>query len=319
MEEQTYGIRIRDKIIVAAFIGIIFLILAGNAFVRFILPPIYGYGNYVVQMQEYYMEYSEQYEYWDICTIEYPQIDGIKEDVAKKLNKLMYDTAMDRTYYWHLKPNLRVKIAQNWYHMYCSDVACEVPYHSRYLLSLSYEEIYAPDYVLYHVHTTKRALNVDLITGEQYELEDIIQIDEAFIKSFADKANQKYDALFPEEEEIHDTLFSWFLKNDKEWNKSYEFFPYFYITENKDFVVGISVDPKFLQERPPQNDVYEVFYPAEELMQFQTDSEFWEKYESSESAGEVVECEELHENIWLGKDAGTWGFWEDGIGTLWKQ
>ena len=47
------------------------------------------------------------------------------------------------------------------------------------------------------------------------------------------------------------------------------------------------------------------------LEPYRIDSEFWDLYEKSESTGEVLECEDLKENLWLGKDAGVWDMWKE--------
>ncbi len=47
---------------------------------------------------------------------------------------------------------------------------------------------------------------------------------------------------------------------------------------------------------------------AEELAPFRTQSEFWDRYENSEMAGEVLPCADKQENIWLGEEASVWGW-----------
>ena len=44
----------------------------------------------------------------------------------------------------------------------------------------------------------------------------------------------------------------------------------------------------------------------EELEAFKKESDFWEKYDKSELAGEVLPCPDKKENIWLGENAGIW-------------
>ncbi len=43
-------------------------------------------------------------------------------------------------------------------------------------------------------------------------------------------------------------------------------------------------------------------------MQYRTDSDFWSWYDASEAAGEVLECKDLQQNLWLGKEASVWEF-----------
>lgn len=301
----------RSKIMPAVIACLVFMIAAGVAALAYGGRGPRGYQDYQVQMQQYFSEYTDRYTYPEVITVEYPKITGIEGEQLDKINQMMYDTAMDRTDYWHLKPDDYVSGLQQEYSIFSSDASCDVSYHSQYLLSLNYEETYAPISPVYYVSKTKRGLTVDLTTGEQYGLGDIIRIDSAFISFWSDKANKGYGDFFGDSEEDREVLLSWFSGGDEEWNEYYEFHPYFYVREDKDFMVGIAVDPKYVSRaRPPQEDAYEIVCSVEELEEFKTESEFWEKYDLSESAGEVVECEELQENRWLSDLSGAEDYWE---------
>ena len=94
-----------------------------------------GCHDYTIQKEQYYVEYSDQYDYWDVITVEYPVLSGVQGEQAEGINRLLYDTAMEQVDYWHLSPNEEVKELQEKYSIYSSDVRCEVPYHSQYLMS----------------------------------------------------------------------------------------------------------------------------------------------------------------------------------------
>ena len=291
--------------------GILVLLAAGAASAAYVMRPPKGYEDYTVQMQQYYVEYSDEYDYWDVLTIEYPEIEGIDEEQQDVINEMMYDVAMDRTNYWHFEPDDYVKELQNEYSLFCSDVECMVKYHSQYLLSLYYAETYAPANPVWYASMTKRGVNVDLLTGEQYELADIIQLEPEFIEFWAGRANEHYDDFFGDEEEDRELLLAWFLKEDEEWNEYYEFQTYFYVTDDKEFIIGIAIDPKYISAHEPQEDFYEIRCDVQELEDFKTESEFWEKYDLSEPAGKVAECTELQSNLWLGDMKGVWDYWEE--------
>ena len=76
-------------------IGIAVGIMHSNSFPK-------GYENYTVQKEQYFVEYSDEYDYWDVLTVEYPQLSGIDDEMQTQINQLLYDTAMDRVNYWHL-------------------------------------------------------------------------------------------------------------------------------------------------------------------------------------------------------------------------
>ncbi len=288
------------SVIVACIISVIF--------------AVRGNRDYVVRMQQYCVEYSDQYDYWDVCTIEYPQIEGagLDADVKNKLNDLMYDTAMEKANYWHFEPNAEVRrLQEEEYEIFSNDVTCKVHHHSQYLLSFSFEEIYAPASPVYYVNFTKRALNVDLATGEQYELADIIRIDEDFVKFWVRKVNEEYGDIYPEEQKTYDALLAWFLGEDAEWEESYAVVPYFYMAEDKYFVIGLSVDDKYLSAQPPQKNYADMLCEVEELEAFKRKSDFWEKYHKAQTSGRIEECDDKHENLWLGDSASTWLFWDE--------
>lgn len=275
-----------------------------------------SYTDYTVQMQEYYAEYTDIKPYWDVCTVEYPQITGIDPEVEPQINEMLYQMAMLLVNYWHLEPNKVVERLQEEYHLFASTVDANVGFHSQYLLSVGYAEVYAPLYPIYYMNSTMRALNVDLVTGESYTLADIIQLNENFIAAWCEKAAEDYGGYFVLEE-AKGTLLEWFLQADDQMEDYYFFQPYFFITEDtetgdKAFVIGISIDPKVwgLSESYPITNNYETTWTVEELKELRTDSVFWEKFDTSKSVGEVLEYEDLHTNIWLGEDGGAWTYWE---------
>lgn len=273
-----------------------------------------GYTDYTVEKQQYVDEYTEQYDYWDVITIEYPVLSGIEGEQIEEINKTLYDTAMEMANYWHFTPDETVKEIQEEYSIYCSDVSCDVDFHSQYLISVGFHEAYAPISPVYYTRMTRRSVTINLMTGEQYRLADIFRIDDDFMSLWCAQVEEDgmYDDLVVNDEDTRDTFRAWFLGEDEESAEYYMFTPFFYIDENKDFVIGISYDPKpsaFGAGTPKDNTFYAHFAVAD-LEAYRTESEFWELYDKSENTGEVVDCE-LTENIWLGEDASVWDFWEE--------
>lgn len=269
-----------------------------------------GCRNYIVQKEQYYVEYSEQYDYWDVITVEYPRLEGIDAAVQEQLNQLMYDTAMDRVNYWHLVPSDEVKAFQEeYFSVFCSDVSCDVTYHSQYLLSMDYREYYSAGHPVWMTNGTERALTVDLTTGKNYELSDIFQINEDFIKLWDRTLSEGLQEDYADEEML-DLMLAWFLQKDEATNENFFCNPFFYVTENKDFVIGVSLNPKleYAYTYQPVNRSLYTQFSLDELEAYKKQSDFWEKYEKSETEGEVLPCEDKKENIWLGENAGIWEY-----------
>ncbi|MCM1325763.1 MAG: hypothetical protein NC094_05355 [Bacteroidales bacterium] len=309
MQEKKIWIGLISAAIVLAGILALFL------YVAFSSKEEQGYQDYRIQKEQYFMEYSEHFDYWDVVTVEYPRLEGIDEELQEQINTAMYDMAMDRTRFWHLRPSKEIAAYQkeSYWSLFCSDVNCDIDYHSQYLASVHYCEYYAPKEPVYHTKYTERAINVDLMTGEIYELSDVFRIDEGFIKLWMQSMNAEYEGAFTEDEATVEILLDWFHKEDEELNELYEFRPYFYLTEEKDFVIGISLDPLLagLTQAPPENSTYNIKIEADKLKPYRTDSGFWEKYEKSEMAGEVLPCKNKQSNLWLGEEASVWGYWDE--------
>lgn len=285
-----------------------------------------GCFDYTVQKQQYYVEYSEKYDYLDVLTIEYPVLEEAQETeetqeteeaqgqlaYREQINAAFYDAAMDRVNYWHLQPDDEVKRAQEAYHMFTADVQCDVPYHSQYLVSVHFGETDSPIYPVWYIFTTQRGVTADLLTGECYALADILRVDEDFIALWIQKLNEERGEEVIAQEDA-DIMLNWFHGSDEEIAEKYQFVPYFYLTEDGVFVIGISLDAKL--KGISGYGVFDSTFCAEmtagELAPYRTEALFWERYDKAQSAGEVRECEDKQANIWLGEEGGATKYWED--------
>lgn len=302
-------------IALASAIGLtIIALMCGIAWFLIRMLPGQGCEDYTIRQELFYEMYTEEYPYWETVTVEYPQIEGIDPAVQESLNTLLYDTAMDRVNYWHLHPSKEVRAYQDEdYQIFASDVSCDATFHSQYLLSINYQELYCAGNPVYLTKYTQRTLNLDLTTGETYELSDIFRIDKDFIRLWQRKADPSY-GLSASDDESTRILLSWFLNEDEELQEFYEFRPFFYVTENNDFVIGISLDPTIEQimfSGPQENSTFRAFINVRDLEPWRTDSKFWQQYEKSESTGTVIPCEERETNLWLGKEASIWMYYEE--------
>lgn len=294
-------------IIWAAAAAVFILPLAAKANMLPDSAEPHGYLDYIIQKEQYFVEYSEQYDYRDVVTVEYPVLSGISGEQADAVNQIFYDTAMDKVNYWHLFPDDEVKVLQEEYYLYCSDVRCSISFHSQYLVSMIFYESYAPIYPIYYAHKTQRSANVNLITGEAYEVSDVIQLDDDFMAFWCDRSRN--DVVWYDADPIY---LQWFLGEDEKLNELYMFRPFFYLMEDGRIVVGISIDPTArttLNNLALESSYYAVF-SAEELVPYRTESEFWELYDQSQRAGTVIPCENRQENRWLREDSVIWEYTE---------
>lgn len=308
--ESTKRGKKKGILIGTAILALLFICCGAAVFVFRNLPEK-GYEEYTVQKEQYYVEYSEEYDYWDVITVEYPVLSEIDQEVQEQLNQLMYDTAMDRVTYWHLSPSDEVKgFQEEHFSIFASDVNCDIPFHSQYLLCADFKEYYSAGNPVWMTNGTERALTLDLMTGERYELTDILEVNKEFItrwdRSMSDELGEEYA-----DDEMLEYVLSWFLQSNEDINEKYVCNPFFYVTEDKNFVIGVSLDPilEYAYTGEPLNRSYYAELTPEEIEPFKKESEFWNKYEKSVAAGEVLPCKDKKENIWLGENASVWD-WE---------
>ena len=196
-----------------------------------------------------------------------------------------------------------------------SDVHCDIDFHSQYLLSVSFRETYAPISPVYYVQMTQRCANINLMTGEQYQLSDILQINNDFMALWCQQveAEGNYGGLIVNDTDTRETLGAWFLGEDEATEEYYMFTPFFYLDEDKDFVIGISYDPKSncIEGNPPRNNSFYAHFQASDLEAYRTDSDFWALYDKSEHTGKVIETETPINNLWLGENASVWEYWKE--------
>lgn len=311
MRKRTNTNRCFEMLVRIAPVGGL-LIIGGCTSSKETLPS--GYQDYKIQKGQYFVEYSEKYDYWDVLTIEYPVLQDIETEQVAAINDIFYKMAMEKVNYWHLEPDTEVKELQKEYSIFSSDVHCEVPYHSQHLVSVHFQEAYAPISPVHYIHMTERAANVDLTTGKNYTLSDILTINEDFSKLWCQQAyaSGDYGDMIQEDDDTYQTILAWFLGEDQETAENYLLTPFYYLDENKDFVIGIAYDPKanIVVNDLPMDNYIAVHIESDLLVPYQTESEFWNLYNASETAGTVLECADRKDNIWLGKEAGVWDYLE---------
>ena len=95
----------KKRIVTAGLVLAMAVSFAGLGYVVFRKLSPGGYRDYTVQKEQYYVEYSEEYDYGEVITVEYPVLTGIDSVIQEQMNAQMYETAMDRVNYWHFHPS----------------------------------------------------------------------------------------------------------------------------------------------------------------------------------------------------------------------
>ena len=143
-----------------------------------------GVEDYQIIHCQLYEEYTERYPYLDAITLGYVQVDGLKREIQDEINEQIYSSVFKRANYWHYQPDEEVKLLQEDYAIYSDDVNCTPEFHSQYLLSLNFTELYAPYDPVSWTKLTQWGMTFDLVTGQEYGLQDIFLFNEKFAMCF---------------------------------------------------------------------------------------------------------------------------------------
>ena len=118
MRKRTNTNRCFEMLVRIAPVGGL-LIIGGCTSSKETLPS--GYQDYKIQKEQYFVEYSEEYDYWDVLTIEYPVLQDIETEQVAAINDIFYKMAMEKVNYWHLEPDTEVKELQKEYSIFSSE------------------------------------------------------------------------------------------------------------------------------------------------------------------------------------------------------
>lgn len=144
-------------------------------------------------------------------SVEFPVIDGLEEDVEKKVNVLLKECAMESVKELYLEPSeeLKEKVIMAEYPMLTSFVRYKVCYASEELLSVAFEDTsYRGSYEDYTENL--RTVNINLRNGTLYQVKDIVELDDEFVELWLDKMreDERDKRIFSElsRREIKETL-----------------------------------------------------------------------------------------------------------------
>lgn len=260
-------------------------------------------ATYTIEMLQYNhsKEYSEGDWHREDIAIEYPVINGIGNEAMKKINKQAYDMSFKAFDYWY---TVLEKTFPSETTFFDCQVDCRIGFHSQYLVSMNFWETYSAvsHFELDGVNGTERGLTVDLETGEEYSIYDIFKIDRAFVEVWIDALKDKYPKgiTYEYDEDFTDFILEMFQEQGEKLGPEFDIFPYYYICNNRNFAVGLAIEPKLKKVsyyEPTRNYLCVEMYP-EELMEFRTDNAFWDKLDQSLTVGKVIECKNKKSIKW---------------------
>lgn len=205
-------------------------------------------------------------------SVQFPVVDGLEKGVEEKVNGILKDCAMESVKELYLEPSdeLKEKVIMAEYPMLTSYVRYKVCFASDELLSVAFEDAsFRGSYDDYAENL--RTVNIDLKSGAVYQVKDIIELNDAFIRLWLDKMREDDAEVFSElsRKEIKESL----AGNSLDGVYVVNFF-----LDRDGINIGYDLNYK---EDSPDNAGYEwlvASFERREIEKYATDSEFWREW-----------------------------------------
>lgn len=204
--------------------------------------------------------------------IKYPQINGLEETIAEKVNEELKACAMETAEWIYLNPTDEIKerVLGEEYPVLVSYVEYKVTYLSDTFVSVVYQDYcYEGSQEAYYLRFRTR--NIDLTDGTIYEVKDIVSLDESFIQEWKELMRKEAQS-----EELLSEL------EDEEWMEVLAgnelggvYTDNFFVDKD-----GIEIGLGFTYAADDENNLGFSWVTApfewKDMKEYQTDSKFWE-------------------------------------------
>lgn len=205
-------------------------------------------------------------------SVQFPVVDGLEKGVEEKVNGILKDCAMESVKELYLEPSdeLKEKVIMAEYPMLTSYVRYKVCFASDELLSVAFEDAsFRGSYDDYAENL--RTVNIDLKSGTVYQVKDIVELNDAFIRLWLDKMREDDAEVFSElsRKEIKESL----AGNSMDGVYVVNFF-----LDRDGINIGYDLNYK---DDSPDNAGYEwlvASFERREIEKYATDSEFWREW-----------------------------------------
>lgn len=203
--------------------------------------------------------------------IKYPQINGLDEAVAEKVNEELKNCAMETAEWIYLNPTDEIKerVLGEEYPVLMSYVEYKVTYLSDTFVSVVYQD-YCYEGSQENYHLRFRTKNINLTDGTVYEVKDIVTLDEAFIEEWTKLMREEAQSEELLSELDDDELLQVLSGNDLGGVYTDNFF-----VDAEGIEIGLGFT--YGADDADAQDFSWVTAPFEwkDMKKYQTDSEFW--------------------------------------------
>lgn len=204
-----------------------------------------------------------------LLDVKYPVLSGLSEEHADTINNIIKDQAMVSAdnYYLNVEGRSKLTPGSDGVTYIISEVSYQVTYLSDDFISVVFEDCYcAGDYSMQYIDM--RSCNINLKTGESYELSQIVNANEKLAEDFQEKLDDKYqynDVIYGIDTEEYESM----LSGEKEQDDS---FMGYYRTEDG---IQMYVSFHYFTQESSLVGWLTAPYSLEDLKPYQADSEFW--------------------------------------------
>ena len=146
--------------------------------------------------------------------ISYPQVHGLSSGKDAEVNQILKDAAMANANRFYLVPDEDIKAyAKEQQEAYlASEVKYKITYMDAGLLSVAYDDHYfAGNYAAEYSALRTRVINLD--TAEEYQVEDVVDGNDAFVKSLREKMLAQVPDSYPAKE-LSDAYFKRMMEGE---------------------------------------------------------------------------------------------------------
>lgn len=201
----------------------------------------------------------------------YPQVEGLEEKVQEKVNTALQDCALVSVEKLYLDPSqeMKEKVLGESYPVLASFVEYKVAYQSPELLSVVFQD-YSYEGSQEEAYVSLRCVNVNLKDGTVYQVKDIINLDDAFIQTWAEEMRDEAgDASLLSE--LNEEDMKAVLGGD---TKDGVYEPAFFVDQD-----GVEIGLSFRYSSDQKTEASYAWVTApfdfDEILPFASDSSFW--------------------------------------------
>lgn len=226
-----------------------------------------------VLTEEAYTEQKEDDTSYIDYDVHYPQVSGLPSGKDAEVNQILKDAAMAYADQYYLEPDAATQefLAQQEYLYLGSQVEYKVTYMDENLLCVIFDDHYFTGSI-FGEYSALRVRVIDLDTAARYEIQDLLQTDQAFLATWREKIKEEDPDNDPAAE-LPDEVFQATLTGEVVDGR---YFSNLFLT-GQGVEIGFTYAFRSADGQRISRGWVTAPFSMEEIAPYQTDSPMWEK------------------------------------------